>query len=148
MTMCSRSCFQPLALHQRQQDRDRERKRHESETGGWRRARACVTGHLACVRRQMFLVWRGRGERTRALLRLLLQSPPGMNKQMCREDALACWDSQSSCSVSLLIFSLLLSTDQHHHLLFLCSSGLTSPQEWLILISQAPLLTVFSYLFS
>lgn len=109
MKMCSRSCCQPLALHQRQQDRDRERKRHESETREWRRARACVTGHLACVRRQMFLVWRGRGERTRALLRLLLQSPPGMNKQMCREAALACWDSQSSSSVSLLIFSPLLS---------------------------------------
>lgn len=55
MKICSRSACQPLALHQRQQDGDRKRKRHESEMGGWGRERACVTRHMACLRRQMFL---------------------------------------------------------------------------------------------
>lgn len=32
-----------------------ERERHESMMGGWRQERACVTRHMAYVRRQMFL---------------------------------------------------------------------------------------------
>lgn len=120
MKLCSRSVCQTLALHQRQKDGDRKRKTWKHDGGMETRA---YKAYGLCEETDVS-VWRGEVS-THILLHLFLQYPHGMSRQMCGEDVLACWDSQSTFKPSLMMFPLLLSTHHPHHLLFISSSQLT-----------------------
>lgn len=71
---------------------------------GWRLERARVTRHMACVRRQMSVLRRGKRTNTRPVASAI--AVPLWAKETA---VLARWDSQSSSNRSLMIFTLLSS---------------------------------------